>query len=113
MNGNRKLGWRDRLSIITLIALVSFVGAVRPLTRPSGRLYGSLGLTRMSLIAESPHDGDTPLSAPPANTRVLEPPLLAGVLLIVLKVQRRVMHAVPIRRLKLPPRHTSGAPVSD
>ena len=63
----------DGLTVLALIALMLFVSAVRPLTRPSGRLYGSLGLTRMSLITESPHDDDTLLPAPSAAAEVLAP----------------------------------------
>jgi len=111
LRGNPALS--GRLSVLVLIALTLFVSAVRPITRPSGRLYVSLGLTRMSLITESPRDDDTPLPAPSPAAELIAPPLLAGILLLVLKTRRCARRSVPFRRLRLPPRRTTGTIFSD
>ena len=102
-----------KLGVVTLIAFTVFVSAVRPLTRPSGRLNLPFGLTRMSLLTESPDDGRASLPTPPAATRVIEPMLVVGVLLHALKTRRRAFRSIPIRRLKLPARTTERSLPSD
>ncbi|MFN8624370.1 MAG: hypothetical protein U0587_00035 [Candidatus Binatia bacterium] len=95
------------------IVLTIFVVTARPVARPSGHLYGRLGLTRMALLTEPAND-DAP--SPPAPTAAISfvcalP--LAGILLLRLKTRRTGFDAVPIRRLKLPPSRTAGSPFSD
>lgn len=102
-----------KLGLVALIALMIFVSAVRPLTRPSGRLNRPLGLTRMSLLSEPANDDDTPVPLPvAADAQVLAPPLV-GISLLVLKTRRTAFRSVPFRRLKLPPRSTAGSLSSD
>jgi hypothetical protein len=94
-----------KVGLVVLIALTVFVSAVRPLTRPSGRLFARFGLTRMSLLTEAADERGTPLPAPAvAHAHVIAPLSVAGVLLLVLKTRRVEFRSVPFRRLKLPAR---------
>jgi len=95
------------LSLLLLIAVTLFVCAVRPMTRPTGQLYGRLGLTRMSLLSEAADDTDTALPVPAAvHVHVTAASLVCTVLLLVLKTRRRACRPLPLRRLKLPVRST-------
>jgi hypothetical protein len=86
----------------------------RPLARPAGRLYARFGLTRMSLLSESADDDSAPLQLPTeAEARSIEPLLVVGLLLLVLKTRRVSLRAVPLRRVKRPPRRPSNSLSTD
>lgn len=94
-----------KVGMVVLITLTAFVSTVRPIAHPSGRLFPRFGLTRMSLLSE-PSDADStslPAPAVPAAP-VVGLPLVAGLLLLVLKTRRAAFRPVPFRRLKLPAR---------
>lgn len=95
-----------KLSMGVVIALSVFVSAVRPIAHPLGHLFPQLrGFTRMSLLSESPDTDSTSLPAPiVADVHLVEPPLVVGLLLLVLQARRGTFRPVPLRRLKLPAR---------
>ncbi len=106
--------WPRKASLVVVLTLTTFVIAVRPAARPAGHLSAPFGLTRMSLLSEAADRSDVPLP-PPAEgeTRSLEPLVLTGVLLLMLKTRRAPRRAVPVRRVKLPASRTSTAPFPD
>jgi hypothetical protein len=90
--------------MVVLITITVFVSTARPLAHPAGRFGPQFrGLTRMSLLSESPDTDSTPLPAPP---------LVVGVLLLVLKTRRAAFHPLPLRRLRLPARSADRSPAS-
>ena len=113
------MGWRCNLSLpgklgmVALLALTVFVVTVRPLARPSGRLYGRLGLTQMALLTEAADHDTTSLPVPAAGRPYVFVPPLAGILLLLLKMRRTGFESAPVRRLKRPPRRTAGSQFSD
>ncbi len=101
-----------KLAVVALIALTLFVGAVRPLTRPSGPLNRPLGLTRWSLLSESGINEKTPLPSPAeAPALVFTAPLVS--VLLVLKTRRAAFRPVPVRRLKFFARNPVDSLLSD
>lgn len=103
-----------KVGMVVLIALTVFVSAVRPLARPTGRLYARFGLSRMSLLCEAPDTDGRPLPLPMvADSHVFEPLLVVGLLLLVLKIRRTAFRPIPFRRLKLPARSPDRSLSSD
>ena len=103
--GHPRISLLAKVGMVVLIALTVFVSAVRPVTRPTGRLYARFGLSRMSLLTEAADDNDSSLVAPAVVDAHVSTPLMAlGVLLLVLKTRRVELRSVPLRRLKLPAR---------
>ena len=100
--------------MVVVVALTLFVVAVRPLARPTGHLYARFGLTRMSLLSESADNDSVPLQPPTASeAQSLQPLLLVGISLLVLKSRRVALRAVPLRRVKRPPRRPSNSLSTD
>jgi len=98
---------------MVVVALTIFVTTARPVARPSGRLCGRLGLTRMALLTEPANESTTSLPVPVASfTYVLAAPL-AGILLLLLKTRRTGFESVRVRRLKIPPGRTPDSQFSD
>jgi hypothetical protein len=99
----------SRLLIVALMALTLFVSAVRPLVRTSALLSGRLGLTRWSLLCEPAveDDHDAPLASPVIVDTGALAFLLIGVVPLLLKSRRSAFRAVPVCRLKLPPRRST------
>src|SRR5512135_150262 len=84
-----------KVGMVVLIALTVFVSTVRPVTRPTGRLYARFGLSRMSLLTEAADDSDTSLVAPAAvDVHVSTPLMVLGIMLLVLKTRRVELRAV-------------------
>jgi hypothetical protein len=102
-----------RLAMVVLIAITIFVSAVRPIAHRSDRLFPQLhGLTRMSLLSESPDTDSTSLPTPVADAHPIAPALVVGLLLFVLKTRRTAFRPLPLRRLKIPARRADGSPAS-
>ena len=95
-----------KLGMVVVIALSILVSAVRPIAHPLGHLFPQLhGFTRMSLLSESPDTDSTSLPAPAvSDAHMIAPPLVVGLLLLVLKTRRTTFRPVSFRRLKLPAR---------
>jgi len=95
-----------KLSMVVVIALSILVSTVRPIAHPLGHLFPQLrGFTRMSLLSESPDTDCTSLPTPAvADVHRVEPPLVVGLLLLVLQARRAAFRPAPLRRLKLPAR---------
>ena len=103
-----------RLAMVALIAITVFVSTTRPLAHPAGRFAPQLhGFTRMSLLSESPDTDSTSLPAPVlTDAHLITPPLVGGLLLLVLKTRQAAFHPLPLRRLKLPARSADRSPAS-
>jgi len=101
-----------KLGIVVLTLLATAAITVRPLTQPHGRLDKSFGFRRQAPLSEAARDHDAPVPVPPATVQVVIPPLL-GLLILVLKRRRTAYRALPVRRLKLLPRHTAESLLSD
>lgn len=94
-----------KLGMVVVIVLIVFVSTARPLAHPAGRFFPQFqGLTRMSLLSESPDTDSQPVPAPAADVHLVDLPLVIGLLLFTLKARRAVFRPIPLRRLKLPAR---------
>ena len=110
IGGGRVLS--GKLVVGALIGLTVFVSAVRPVTRPTGRLNRPLGLTRWSLLSEAAGDTSGPLPQPAVtDVEVVAVPVLS--VPPVLNTRPATFRPVSVRRLKLPPRSTTDSPLSD
>lgn len=103
-----------KLAMVVLIGVTVFVGAVRPIAHPASRFFPQFhGLTRMSLLSESPDTDSTSIPMPVvAGAHLIAPPLVVSLLLFVLKARRAAFHPVPFRRLKLPARSADRSPTA-
>ena len=98
--------------MLVLIAITVFVSTLRPIAHPAGRLSPQLhGLTRMSLLSESPDTDSTPVPVV-VDAHLITLPLTLGLLLLILKTRRAAFHPLLMRRLKQPARsaNRSSAP---
>jgi len=102
-----------KMLLVAFVTLTVFVIVVRPIARPTGRLYPRLGMTRMSLLSEAP-DTDATTLEPPVFGHVssIEFPLLLTVLLVVLKSHRRAFRPLRLRRARVPVRARTHVPSS-
>ncbi len=97
-----------------LIGITVFVSALRPLAHPSSRFSPQFhGLTRLSLLSESP-DTDSGMVPVPiaADARLVEFPVAIGILLFVLRGRSAAFRPLPVQRLKLPARSAERSSVS-
>ena len=97
---------RYHLAVLALVLVTVLVGALRPLVRGAGHSHGRWGLGRLVLLSEPAVNDDAPPALPVRTNVHLLAPLLA-VALLVLKMRRSGFAPIPVRRLKLPTRHTS------
>ncbi|HVO22186.1 MAG TPA: hypothetical protein VMW56_01010 [Candidatus Margulisiibacteriota bacterium] len=103
-----------KIALVVFLALTVFVSVVRPLTRPTGRLYARFGVTRMSLLTE-PAGNEEAGVLPPTDTvgQLVGPCLSVGVLLLVLKTRRVAFQPLRVRRAKRPPRRPASSLLTD
>ena len=104
-----------KLGLVVMIMLIVFVSALRPLAHPAGRFFPQFrGLTRVSLLSESPDTDSQSVQPPVADVHFVELPVVIGLLLFMLGARRTVFRPVPPRRRKLPARSAKrGALPSD
>ena len=100
--------------MVTVIAITVFVSALRPVAHPSSRFSQQFhGLTRMSLLSESPDTDGTALPSPlVADAHLIVPPVAVGLLLLVLRERQAMFRPIPLRRLRLPTRSADRSPAA-
>lgn len=102
-----------KVALVAVIALTIFVSALRPVAHPARRFFPQFqGFTRMSLLSESPDTDSVAAEPSPAAAapHFIVPPLVIGVLLLLLRARRVVSLPIRLHRLRLPVQRADRSP---